>query len=844
LPAQTHFTAVLTGEQEVPAVVTDASATATFTLTEEGLTYRITVNGLTIGGPGAHFHNGAAGANGPIVRHIEDDFVNNTATGIWRSTDTEPLTDDLLVELMLGNIYLNIHTDTNLPGEVRGQLHLDGGTGLTAKLTGAQEVPPLETSASGSAALVLTDYGLAYKVTVTGLTIGGPGAHFHNGAAGTNGAIVRHIEDDFVNNTAKGIWRATDAEPLTEELIAALLLGEIYFNVHTAANPPGEIRGQVLLNGGSSFSAELGGDQEVPAIQTDASGTASLVLTNYGLVYRVSVTGLTIGGPGAHFHNGTAGGNGPIVRHIEDDFLANTAIGIWRGTDAEPLTNELLAELLLGNIYLNVHTDANPAGEVRGQVLSNTGASFMASLTGDQEVPAVATDASATASFTLTEEGLAYRVTVNGLTIGGPGAHFHNGAAGSNGPIVRHIEDDFVNNTATGIWRSSDVEALTDELLVELLLGNIYLNIHTDSNLPGEVRGQVLVNGGTSFSADLTGAQEVPSIETDASGTASFVLTDAGLAYKVTVNGLTIGGPGAHFHNGSAGANGPIVRHIEDDFVNNTAIGLWQPTDAEPLTDDLVVALLLGNIYLNVHTDANPPGEVRGQVLVNGATAFSAALDGSQEVPPLATDASGTGDFTLTDAGLRYNVTVTGLTIGGPGAHFHNGALGANGPIVRHIEDDFVSNTAAGIWRSQDSSPLTNELLAALLQGNIYLNVHTDANPAGEVRGQLNSSGILVTSVERIDGRGNVPNNFELAQNFPNPFNPSTAIQFDLNRPGRVVLKIYNMIGQNVATIVDENLVAGTYRVSFEAANLPSGVYVYRLQSGGRVDSRKMLLLK
>jgi hypothetical protein len=255
----------------------------------------------------------------------------------------------------------------------------------------------------------------------------------------------------------------------------------------------------------------------------------------------------------------------------------------------------------------------------------------------------------------------------------------------------------------------------------------------------------------------------------------------------------------------------------------------------------LVAALLSGNLYVNVHTAANPGGEIRGQVNLSSGTGFAASLDGKQEGTPVTTGASGTGAFTLANAGLVFNTTVTGLDF--TAAHFHNAAAGVNGGVVRTMTNDFVGNTASGVWTSTDSEPLTNELIGELLQGNIYVNAHTVANPGGEIRGQLSPIEI-VTSVELVDGSAGIPTKFNLFQNFPNPFNPATEIRFDLKQAGPTVLKIYNMLGRVVATLVDEDLQAGAYKITFEATDLPSGVYTYRLETQNLTEVRKMILLR
>jgi len=88
------------------------------------------------------------------------------------------------------------------------------------------------------------------------------------------------------------------------------------------------------------------------------------------------------------------------------------------------------------------------------------------------------------------------------------------------------------------------------------------------------------------------------------------------------------------------------------------------------------------------------------------------------------------------------------------------------------------------------------------------------------------------------------PSSFDLFQNYPNPFNPTTKIRYSVTTAGLVTLKVYNMLGQEVRTLVSANKEAGVYEVNFEAANLPSGVYVYELKQNNMSLTKKMSLIK
>ncbi len=88
------------------------------------------------------------------------------------------------------------------------------------------------------------------------------------------------------------------------------------------------------------------------------------------------------------------------------------------------------------------------------------------------------------------------------------------------------------------------------------------------------------------------------------------------------------------------------------------------------------------------------------------------------------------------------------------------------------------------------------------------------------------------------------PLTFGLEQNYPNPFNPSTKIKYHVSETGSVKLSIYSVLGEEVAVLVDGLVQAGSYEVTFDASNLPSGAYIYRLQTGNTVQAKKMLLMK
>jgi predicted heme/steroid binding protein len=136
-------------------------------------------------------------------------------------------------------------------------------------------------------------------------------------------------------------------------------------------------------------------------------------------------------------------------------------------------------------------------------------------------------------------------------------------------------------------------------------------------------------------------------------------------------------------------------------------------------------------------------------------------------------------------------------------------------------------NSATGVWYDGLHWAVFNQDLSAMPEGaafNVYL--ATDA-----------TTGIKSSNDVTIQ-------NFRLEQNYPNPFNPSTRIKYRISDPGQVTLDVVDILGRNVATLVNENKSAGEYEVNFNAGNLPSGIYFYHLKTGQYSETKKMILLR
>jgi len=133
-------------------------------------------------------------------------------------------------------------------------------------------------------------------------------------------------------------------------------------------------------------------------------------------------------------------------------------------------------------------------------------------------------------------------------------------------------------------------------------------------------------------------------------------------------------------------------------------------------------------------------------------------------------------------------------------------------------------------------------------QGNYYFRLTTTLN---------DEANLYLTDIQRDDyllQKGNligrtfkgapIPQVYSLEQNYPNPFNPSTTIRYQLPQDGLVTLKIYDILGREVTTLVNEEKTKGRYEINFNASNLASGVYLYRIKVNDYVAIKKMILLK
>jgi hypothetical protein len=193
------------------------------------------------------------------------------------------------------------------------------------------------------------------------------------------------------------------------------------------------------------------------------------------------------------------------------------------------------------------------------------------------------------------------------------------------------------------------------------------------------LRGQILPSTVQLAFNSLASAQEVPAVISAATGTVAttFNAVTGTINVRVSTTGVS-DAVAAHVHDGFAGTNGGVLVPLTQDA---TDVDSWSANEAA-LDASGVAAFQAGSLYINVHTPANPGGELRGQVTPAGVQVVFSMLDGGQEVPTVVTTAAGIGavTFNSNNNALQVNVNTSGVD-DAVAAHIHRAAVGVNGAV-------------------------------------------------------------------------------------------------------------------------------------------------------------------
>ncbi len=245
---------------------------------------------------------------------------------------------------------------------------------------------------------------------------------------------------------------------------------------------------------------------------------------------------------------------------------------------------------------------------------------------------------------------------------------------------------------------------------------------------------------------------------------------------------------------------------------------------------------------------------------INGSMQDLGSLNGTSEALGVSGDGTVVVGRSMTSEGVRAFRWTSGsgmqnLGVLTDGNLSQANAASANGMVIIGFSRDHESENRAVRWTESDGIELLNLVYEDLLADGSHLIVATDITPDGRfILGYGhnvtdNSFEGFILDTEESTGTSLVaetglPDGYTLAQNYPNPFNPSTNISFALPERAEVRLDVFDILGRQTASLIREEMEPGHHSVVFDAGALSSGMYIYRLQTGSKVLSRKMILVK
>ena len=196
---------------------------------------------------------------------------------------------------------------------------------------------------------------------------------------------------------------------------------------------------------------------------------------------------------------------------------------------------------------------------------------------------------------------------------------------------------------------------------------------------------------------------------------------------------------------------------------------------------------------------------------------------------------------TAYDGGIYYS-TDNGVTWQQSGLNSSDFVI--NSIVFNERDEIFAGSAFGGVHRSYDNGKSWSQLNEGLIEPMVKVLILTEDGFlfAGTYGNGVFKSSNAVTFVRQNES---IANEFlVLDQNYPNPFNPATKIKYSIPKRSYIILKVYDILGNEITTLLNEEKPAGTYEVTWNVVNLPSGIYFYRLQAGSFVETKKMILLK
>ncbi len=633
-----------------------------------------------------------------------------------------------------------------------------------------------------------------------------------------NGALVDVIGDPDVDGTDQ-VWEYTDgwayrmggagpsatfdAGEFTYSGIDALD-GATTNATATTPFPVGTYAGGTPPVEAVTLTALLRGENEVPAVETDAKGGTTVVVDGTTVTVTGSFAGLTGNYAASHIHGGAAGENGGVVQALSPTVNADMRGGTFEAAMNTFTVRASFADSLrAGLAYVNIHSAAFPTGEIRGQINGDTHMLPFA-LSGDNEVPPNASPA--TGSGTVTLDGAMVTLTGSfaGLTGNYRFSHIHGGAAGENGGVVVTLMATVDTDMRGGTF-AADMNMFTvrPSFADSIRAGLAYVNVHSDAFPGGEIRGQI----GT----------EAPLM--------TVTLADAraqGVGATVQIEGTVTRALGAfaYVQDGTAAI---ALRQTSGAFFDAVAAGTIVPGTTVRLVGTL--------------------SEFNGLLQINGGDLESYEVTGTADVP----EAQVVTLAMLASNGEDYEselVTVETVTIDADGdTLFSEGGSRADDGETYQIVDASDATNAVSL-RVPNDGDTTADGTAIPPRATItgIASQFDGSDPRDE------GYQILLIDVADLEALPAVANegdeNSELTLAVANPVRSGATVRFTLDVAGEARVVLYDALGRQVAVLANGVMTTGTQTARLDAGALATGVYVLRLEAESGVVSRTLTVVR
>jgi len=636
---------------------------------------------------------------------------------------------------------------------------------------------------------------LGFTASFQGLTGTSTAAHFHGPAVPDSNAGVQIGWTGFPTGVTSGSFSDTVTLNATQE--TQLFSGRWYANIHSTTFPGGEIRTQLFeTNPVHSYTNLLmNGSQEVPPNGSSGTGTLNATYdeSTNTMIFTANFSGLTTGTTAAHFHGPAPSDSNAGVQIGWTGFPTGVTSGTF--SDTVTLSAAQEAQLLAGRWYANIHTTTFPGGEIRTQLYENP--TIDGNLSNPQYIPI--------ADKQNFNSGFGSNIDVNQIYYY-PDVH--------SSTLYVAIEGKLNTGSGDGIGFWFGFDELTGS--------------SAGTSLGGSPGGHYMGgNGGSN-----------PNFKSDFEVDYMFAVNPGGGATDVFFDAVKLVGGRAAQYLGQTNQSGTAAGNLNSGFFSANSVWFAFNNDGA-LSHGFEVSIPFSQLGVST------AGELTAFAFVVSNTAFfsDVTVPGNVSTGNPGFDANFStltgGPYNSGSAPLPVELTSFTASVAGKSVTLNwitATELNNQGfEIQRKVGNEWIT---IGFKEGNGTTSEQNEY--SYIDNISHLSVFEVSYRLKQI--DFNGSYEFSNVVEVFIG---IPNGFMLEQNYPNPFNPSTTIKFAFDKNTKAQLKVFDVLGNEVANLFNETVETGKiYEINFDASGLSSGVYYYQLSGDNKTELKKMMLLK